>query len=130
MRPIARAGAVSHGCTVSRTQWSRAAWVPVLLLAPVQLGLDRIAPDLAVSLARILELPQCVGMLGGGHSAAHYYVGTCGSDVLFLDPHTTQAAVDMSDDRFDMRVCAVLRDRACFVTRRRATRATTRCACQ
>jgi cysteine protease ATG4 len=49
-------------------------------------------------------MPQSVGMIGGKPSQALYFIGYTGDDVVFLDPHVTQHAVDLDelvDGRFD-----------------------------
>ena len=42
----------------------------------------------------LLELPQCVGIIGGKPRSAHYFIGvTAASRLLYLDPHTVQPAL-------------------------------------
>lgn len=51
-----------------------------------------------------LQLPHSVGMIGGKPSQALYFIGYTGDEVVFLDPHITQNAIDLdelSDETFD-----------------------------
>ena len=100
-------------CIVAKTQW-RHEWTDVLALVPVQLGVDRINEAFIPALQQVFAIPQSVGVLGGGFSAAHYYFGvngivslcshhkvmplSSGDIVLSLDPHTTQDFADMTRD--------------------------------
>lgn len=86
---------------ILRTQW-REAWSTVLLLVPIQLGIDHVDAAFAPALHRVLEMEESVGILGGGTSAGHYYIGYSGDDLVMLDPHTTQQYFDMADPSFSL----------------------------
>lgn len=71
-------------------EWSAGALITIVL----RLGLDKLEAEAVPALAFLLTLPQCVGVLGGTPSHSIYVVGTrAGREAVFLDPHTTQAAV-------------------------------------
>ncbi|KAL4608347.1 cysteine protease ATG4B isoform X1 [Arapaima gigas] len=43
-------------------------------------------------------LPQSLGVIGGKPNSAHYFIGFVGEELIYLDPHTTQPAVEPTDD--------------------------------
>jgi cysteine protease ATG4 len=45
----------------------------------------------------VLDTKQSVGILGGQHNLAYYYIGYIGDSLLYLDPHTSQSYVDLRD---------------------------------
>ena len=73
-------------------------WIPVLIFLPLRLGLDdRINPQYAPALKALLEMQQCVGIIGGKPRSAHYFIGiTSANRLLYLDPHTVQPALRSS----------------------------------
>ena len=98
---VAQDGILSRQDLLSRTQY-RLDWVPVLVLIPAQFGLEYIDKDVTPALKAALSLRQSVGILGGRPNAAYYFVGFSGDQVLFLDPHLTQYAVNMTDPDFPL----------------------------
>ncbi len=47
---------------------------------------------------RCLGIPYSVGVIGGRPSHALWFFGHVDNELLFLDPHTTQPAVDLGHD--------------------------------
>ncbi|KAG8548730.1 hypothetical protein GDO81_024391, partial [Engystomops pustulosus] len=45
-------------------------------------------------------LPQSLGVIGGRPNSAHYFIGYVGDELIYLDPHTTQPAVEPSDGTY------------------------------
>lgn len=43
-------------------------------------------------------LPQSLGVIGGKPNSAHYFIGYVGEELIYLDPHTTQPAVEPCED--------------------------------
>ena len=69
------------------------AWRPVIILVPLVLGPFRhINPTYAKPLLATFSFPQSLGVVGGRTNASHYFIGCQGDSVLFMDPHTVQAA--------------------------------------
>ncbi|PYH95192.1 hypothetical protein BO71DRAFT_398198 [Aspergillus ellipticus CBS 707.79] len=66
---------------------------PTLILLGTRLGIDHITPVYWDGLKATLKFPQSVGIAGGRPSASHYFVGTQGSYLFYLDPHNTRPAV-------------------------------------
>ncbi|KAE8362964.1 putative cysteine protease atg4 [Aspergillus caelatus] len=74
---------------------------PTLILLGTRLGIDNVTPVYWDGLKAVLQLPQSVGIAGGRPSASHYFIGTQGSHLFYLDPHTTRPALPYSiDGRF------------------------------
>ncbi|KAH0509344.1 Cysteine protease ATG4B [Microtus ochrogaster] len=45
-------------------------------------------------------MPQSLGVIGGKPNSAHYFIGYVGEELIYLDPHTTQPAVELTDSCF------------------------------
>lgn len=73
-------------------------WKPVLLFIPLRLGLSEINPIYVRGLKTTFLLQQSLGIIGGRPNHALYFIGFVGDEVVFLDPHTTQCAVDLDRD--------------------------------
>ncbi|XP_043913144.1 cysteine protease ATG4A [Protopterus annectens] len=99
----AQAGAFSYNhihLHKSRTGRSHAAsgyhsiWKPLLLLVPLRLGINHINPVYIESLKECFKMPQSLGVLGGKPNNAYYFIGFVGDELIYLDPHSTQSAID------------------------------------
>ncbi|KAF5921539.1 hypothetical protein HPG69_009107 [Diceros bicornis minor] len=104
-----------------------APWRPLVLLIPLRLGLTDIneayvetlkgcgpfrrtwaaGPQCAQQLLlpssflqRCFMMPQSLGVIGGKPNSAHYFIGYVGEELIYLDPHTTQPAVEFTDSCF------------------------------
>jgi cysteine protease ATG4 len=77
---------------------------PVLLLAPVMLGVGKLAADHTGFVKKSLEIPQTVGIVGGTKKKSFWFVGYHAGDreLLYFDPHTVLAAVET--DAHDVRL--------------------------
>ena len=73
-------------------------WRPLVLFIPLRLGLTDINPLYFRSLKSTFALPQSLGILGGRPNHALYLIGCVGDDLVYLDPHTTQAAVNIAEE--------------------------------
>lgn len=72
-------------------------WKPLLLILPLRLGLTDINAVYVDSLKKCLSFCQTVGIIGGKPNQAHWFTGYVGDKLIYLDPHTTQVSVDLSD---------------------------------
>lgn len=70
-------------------------WRPLLLFIPLRLGLSETNPAYFSSLKAMFTLKQNIGMIGGKPNHAHYFIGFNGDRLLYLDPHTTQLAIQI-----------------------------------
>jgi len=76
-------------------------WKPLLLFVSLRLGLSEINPVYVSGLKACLEFPQSLGVIGGRPNHALYLLGYVGEEVVYLDPHTTQPAMQRLDDPAD-----------------------------
>ncbi|XP_007438433.2 cysteine protease ATG4B-like [Python bivittatus] len=72
-------------------------WKPLVLLIPLRLGLTDINEAYIETLKHCFMMPQSLGVIGGKPNSAHYFIGYVGEELIYLDPHTTQPAVDPID---------------------------------
>ncbi|XP_071999293.1 cysteine protease ATG4B isoform X1 [Engystomops pustulosus] len=75
-------------------------WKPLVLLIPLRLGLSEINEAYIETLKHCFMLPQSLGVIGGRPNSAHYFIGYVGDELIYLDPHTTQPAVEPSDGTY------------------------------
>uniref|UniRef100_A0A8C7KU96 Cysteine protease n=1 Tax=Oncorhynchus kisutch TaxID=8019 RepID=A0A8C7KU96_ONCKI len=80
-------------CPHSQSQ-SRSDWRPLLLVIPLRLGINHINPVYIQALKECFKIPQSCGVLGGKPNLAYYFIGFVGEELIYLDPHTTQSAVE------------------------------------
>ncbi|XP_077463996.1 cysteine protease ATG4B isoform X2 [Stigmatopora argus] len=73
-------------------------WRPLVLLIPLRLGLSDINDAYIQTLKQCFMLPQSLGVIGGKPNSAHFFIGYVGEELIYLDPHTTQPAVEARDD--------------------------------
>lgn len=71
---------------------------PCIIFIPIRLGPTEPDPDFKPLMKEIFEIPQCMGMIGGQPSFAHYFHTFDGELLYYLDPHVTQQAVNMKKD--------------------------------
>ncbi|KAL2877541.1 Cysteine protease atg4 [Colletotrichum sp. CLE4] len=71
---------------------------PTLILVGTRLGIDKITPVYWEALIAALQMPQSVGIAGGRPSSSHYFIGTQGSYLFYLDPHHTRPALPFHTD--------------------------------
>lgn len=70
-------------------QWNTQACI----LVPLRLGLDKcIDPTHIPALLATFRIPHSIGCIGGTPRHSLYFVGTKGSELIYLDPHTTRMA--------------------------------------
>ncbi|KAL9963595.1 hypothetical protein ACROYT_G027118 [Oculina patagonica] len=70
------------------------AWRPLLLFIPLRLGLSEMNPVYNEPFKACFTFRQSVGVIGGKPNHAYYFIGFYGNNLLYLDPHTTQQAVN------------------------------------
>ncbi|KAI1902598.1 hypothetical protein AGOR_G00017580 [Albula goreensis] len=73
---------------------SRTEWRPLLLIIPLRMGINHINPVYIQALKECFKMPQSLGVLGGKPNLAYYFIGYIGEELIYLDPHTTQVAVE------------------------------------
>jgi hypothetical protein len=63
-----------------------------LIFVSVRLGLINIAQEYIVPIFNIFKIPYNIGIIGGKHNSAHYFIGESGNKLIYLDPHVNQQA--------------------------------------
>jgi len=69
-------------------------WRPLMLFIPLRLGLSDVNSDYYPSLKVMFTLKQSLGVIGGKPNHAHFFIGFNHDRLLYLDPHTTQPAIE------------------------------------
>ncbi|XP_023241305.1 cysteine protease ATG4A-like isoform X2 [Centruroides sculpturatus] len=87
---------ISNSCSLDVNRSSDPNWKPLLLFIPLRLGLSEINPVYLKALKITFCLKQSLGIIGGKPNHALYFIGVVGNEVVYLDPHTTQQAIDTS----------------------------------
>uniref|UniRef100_A0A673XSX0 Cysteine protease n=1 Tax=Salmo trutta TaxID=8032 RepID=A0A673XSX0_SALTR len=88
----------SNGGACALAEEETALWKPLVLLIPLRLGLSDINKAYIETLKQCFQLPQSLGVIGGKPNSAHYFIGYVGEELIYLDPHTTQSAVEPCED--------------------------------
>jgi len=87
--------------------------VPILILVPLVLGVEKINPRYVPSLRETFTFPQSLGIAGGKPGASTYIVGVQDDQALYLDPHEVQQVVEISPDNMGVDTgsyhCSVVR---------------------
>uniref|UniRef100_A0A6Q2YAH0 Cysteine protease n=1 Tax=Esox lucius TaxID=8010 RepID=A0A6Q2YAH0_ESOLU len=89
-------GCLEGACALAEEE--TALWKPLVLLIPLRLGLSDINEAYIETLKQCFQLPQSLGVIGGKPNSAHYFIGYVGEELIYLDPHTTQPAVEPGED--------------------------------
>jgi len=74
-------------------------WRPLLLFIPLRLGLTEINPVYVRGLKACFTVPHTLGVIGGRPNHALYMLGHVGDEIVYLDPHITQATAPVADWR-------------------------------
>lgn len=68
-----------------------------IIFVSLRLGIEKISSSNVSSIKEIFEIPGNIGIIGGKANNAHYFIGTAGDFLLYLDPHFNQKALSRED---------------------------------
>ncbi|XP_041342903.1 cysteine protease ATG4B isoform X1 [Pyrgilauda ruficollis] len=95
--PALESDVLYNGCPEDGLRGRLTLWKPLVLLIPLRLGLTEINEAYIETLKHCFMMPQSLGVIGGKPNSAHYFIGYVGEELIYLDPHTTQPAVEPGD---------------------------------
>ena len=87
----------------------------ILILVPLRLGLNELDLVYEPYLKEALKLTQTVGIIGGSPRHAVYILGFQDESFIDLDPHFSQASVNVLEDTFELSVREKLFIRICQI---------------
>ena len=72
--------------------------LPHLSASPLSVrhGLDELDRDIYDEVPKIFNIKTNIGFIGGKGSRAYYFIGYCGDNLIFLDPHYIQPTIGLN----------------------------------
>mmetsp|Transcript_7778 Transcript_7778/g.7345 ORF Transcript_7778/g.7345 Transcript_7778/m.7345 type:complete len:107 (+) Transcript_7778:341-661(+) len=70
----------------------------VLVIVNARLGLKKIPEESYGEIARLFDIPQMIGFMGGKGKFGLYFVGVQKDNLILLDPHYSQETVADRDN--------------------------------
>ena len=67
-----------------------------LLFISVRHGLYNLDEEIYEDILKIFDINSNIGLIGGKSSRAFYFIGRCGKNLLFLDPHYVQPTIPLT----------------------------------
>ena len=64
-----------------------------IIFVSVRHGLYTLEEDYYNEVLKIFDIETNIGMIGGKNTRAFYFIGKCGNNLIFLDPHYVQEAL-------------------------------------
>ena len=67
-----------------------------ILFVSVRHGLYELDEEMYEDVLKIFDIDTNIGFIGGKNTRAFYFIGKCGNNVIFLDPHYVQDTIPLS----------------------------------
>ena len=67
-----------------------------IIFISVRHGLHNLDEDLYGEVLKIFDINTNIGLIGGKNSRAFYFIGKCGDNLIFLDPHYVQQTIPLN----------------------------------
>ena len=66
-----------------------------ILFVSVRHGLYNLEEDYYNEVLKVFDIENNIGIIGGKNTRAFYFIGKCGSNIIFLDPHYVQETLPL-----------------------------------
>ena len=66
-----------------------------IIFISVRHGLHNLDEDIHEEVLKIFDIKTNIGLIGGKNSRAFYFIGKCGNNLIFLDPHYVQQTIPL-----------------------------------
>ena len=70
-----------------------------ILFISVRHGLHTLNEEVYKDVLKIFDIKTNIGLIGGKNSRAFYFIGKCGQNLIFLDPHYVQQTLQLNELR-------------------------------
>ena len=67
-----------------------------LIFISVRHGLHSLNEEVYKDVLKIFDIKTNIGLIGGKNSRAFYFIGKCGQNLIFLDPHYVQQTIPLN----------------------------------
>ena len=68
-----------------------------IVFVSVRHGLQSLNEDIYEDVLKIFDIKTNIGLIGGKSSRAFYFIGKCGNNLIFLDPHYVQQTISLNE---------------------------------
>ena len=68
-----------------------------IIFISVRHGLHSLNEDLHKEVLKFFDIKTNIGLIGGKNSRAFYFIGKCGNNLIFLDPHYVQQTIPLNE---------------------------------
>ena len=66
-----------------------------IFFVSVRHGLYTLEEDYDTEVLKVFDIENNIGIIGGKNTRAFYFIGKCGNNIIFLDPHYVQETLSI-----------------------------------